>query len=364
MQRGQLAVLVVGATLVTLMSSSVVSRPSEPGRAIVVIKETLRVEGTERHNAHAGAAVEAGICTADGTGRADCVTPHWHPRQAIPVCARAFGRPRWASAELLEASVRQAAERWNATHAAVGVEFTGECADSDAGWESRNGVNEVGWDTAQLLHRDEVGGALLVAEVPAGHTDWQIVEADVVLSGRRPLSRRCLTAVVTHEIGHALGLGHSSDRADVMFDEFSVRRPADCRTAPSVTDAERLRLAYGEDDAPVLTHVTEAVLARLGAEVVLHAAATDPEGREVAFHWRQQSGPRVTSGVTGLSCDLLCRPLQRHWCSNWLSWTHTCTSRSRRSPFTSATRRHRRRSDADPVCLSWTGGRQEARSRW
>lgn len=220
-------------------------------------------------------------------------------RRPVELCAYPARRPGWLSADDFDRTLRAAVEAWNAAEAGIGARYLGLCEGGD-GWMARNGRNEIAFDDA----RDVVRGN--TAAVTSSHTSWLpaqqptlrlIEEADIVFDDAFPASPRCFLATAIHEIGHALGFGHSDDRADVMYPSFSVQTAGSCKDAPSAAERAALQSLYGIDRAPTVR--IEVPAAEPGAEVTVLAEATDPEGGPVRFEWVQTAGPSLAINAQG-----------------------------------------------------------------
>ncbi|HET8624527.1 MAG TPA: matrixin family metalloprotease [Gemmatimonadales bacterium] len=145
----------------------------------------------------------------------DSVVRRWpdRNRQPLSVAIVEGGPPDYSSrlAELM----RQALARW--TDAAVGVEFV-EVADTthadivvrwiDRFEFDRAGQTDLTWDQLGRVRRATLSLAL---RTNTGAT----------------LGDNALLAVALHETGHAIGLPHSADTADVMFPSTRTTRLSD-----------------------------------------------------------------------------------------------------------------------------------------
>lgn len=108
-------------------------------------------------------------------------------------------------------TVRQAAEVWNAAgRALVGVRFFRVTPHKIAGaipvnFDRRDlppGIAGATWSTRGLARVQVVGISIRAMDVPQGN----------------------LAEVVSHELGHVLGLDHSKNRYDLMADSMRPRR--------------------------------------------------------------------------------------------------------------------------------------------
>ena len=132
----------------------------------------------------------------------------WHYSRAA--------EPAWLDPGLGLHLFRNAAEAWAAC--GVRLEFAGE-TDRPAG--AGDGVNVAGWSV-----RLPPGMRGATFKQRAGSA---LIEADVAINAANRefrASPELLRKVILHELGHALGLTHSADCADVMSFGAACRVPA------------------------------------------------------------------------------------------------------------------------------------------
>jgi hypothetical protein len=272
--------------------------------ALVIAGRTAEAEG-ESHGERpidAVSSIVQGIAyftdCDDGAITTDCggAPGHWFS-EAIPVqlCTHQAGRPATLTAQDFRTYVEDATEMWNTMQAAVGFEYTGDCA-SGVRWEDDNGVNEIGFDDA----RNVVSGS--AAAISRGSwfdipffgipSDRRFVEFDVILDyGNVPAV--CARSVIAHEFGHVLGFGHSEARTDLMYNSFDPDDLSTCPTTASAGERQLLQDLYGFNAPPALA-AAQNVVAVPGATVTLLANAADPEGDPIDYAWEQTGGATVS----------------------------------------------------------------------
>ena len=115
--------------------------------------------------------------------------------------------------------VRAAFEEWMTTGIPLSFSFVRDSSDADV---------HVTW-----IDRfdEQISGKTLWAH----DDDWWIVEANIVLAvhhrGGEPLDGSAVRAIALHEIGHLIGLDHTSDTANIMTPKVRVKELSDADRA-------------------------------------------------------------------------------------------------------------------------------------
>ena len=243
-------------------------------------------------------------CTGEPGDPGSCGPPagRWlAPENPVEFCTFQNNRPGSFTAQQFRDTFADAVATWNAQEAAVGVRYEGDCA-SGFRWEFGNNNNEIGWDDGRSI----VGGS----EAGVTRGSWlllpgevkQFVEFDVVFEGSDldDIPEVCFKSVVAHELGHAIGFGHSDEPGDLMFPTFTPSDISTCQTEPSSAEQSRLQQLYGVDRNPTVSAGSDRIV-DTGATVALSALGTDPEGSALSYVWTQLSGPAVALSPSGAS---------------------------------------------------------------
>ena len=189
---------------------------------------------------------------------------------------------------------------WNAANAQVGLEYTSSCPAPAREPAIQDGRIAVGWGGDRSFIVASVVGTTNVGVEAFNSISGrrEISGAQIVINPRQAMSVACLQTMMIHELGHVLGLGHSSNADDVMFPVFTPSRPTSCRAAPSAVEYQRLNALYGTEPPPSVQIATLSK-AQEGSAVRLVASGSDPFGRSLNFDWSQTGGTPVTLDPSG-----------------------------------------------------------------
>lgn len=214
-------------------------------------------------------------------------------RRPVEFCAFTQVLPGWVTAEQFRQYVQETASVWNSVEAAIGVRYVGDC--DGVRWERRDGVNQISFDDERNVL---AGSTLGLTESsiswapPTNPTLRRIDEADIIIESTFPNAPICLQSTLTHEMGHALGFGHSTNPDDIMYLSVDLARPDTCHLEPTESEKLRLQDLYGVDRLPTVSIPPELAIP-IGLEMTLQASANDPEGQPLAYDWNQLSGHPV-----------------------------------------------------------------------
>jgi len=176
---------------------------------------------------------EAGTYIGEILRSRDSSLARWPDRQGIPLTV--WIQPQSAVKDFTTnylASVRSAFQEWGALHLPIRFTFVDDSADAEV---------HVSW----IDHFNEpISGRTRWAR----DDDWVITDANITLAVHHnqgeQLDEEAMSAMAMHEIGHLLGLDHTTDPRSIMAPRVRVRQLSDA-------DRATVRLLYALPSGPV-----------------------------------------------------------------------------------------------------------------
>jgi hypothetical protein len=176
---------------------------------------------------------EAGTYIGDILRERDSSLARWPDRHGIPLTV--WIQPRSSVKDYTTAylaSVRSAFQEWGALHLPIRFSFVDDSADAEV---------HVAW----IDHFTE---AISGRTRWARDDDWVITDANITLAVHHnqgeQLDEDAMRAMAMHEIGHLLGLDHTTDSLSIMAPKVRVRQL-------SAADRATVRLLYALPAGPL-----------------------------------------------------------------------------------------------------------------
>jgi hypothetical protein len=176
---------------------------------------------------------EAGTYIGDILLERDSSLARWPDRHGIPLTVWIQpSSPIEDFSSTYVANVRLAFQEWGALHLPIGFSFVEDSSDADV---------HVTW----IDHFNEpISGRTRWAR----DDDWVITDANIILAVHHHLGEQLddesMRAMAMHEIGHLLGLDHTTDSLSIMAPKVRVRHLSDA-------DRATVRLLYALPSGPL-----------------------------------------------------------------------------------------------------------------
>ncbi len=153
----------------------------------------------------------------------------------VPFCTLDANRPATVTATQSRDAVRLAVEMWNSIDPAIGARYVGDCATAEVTLGDL--VNEIGWDDSRnVVTGTQAGLTRGTWLTSAGSAIGYFDETDIFLDDNLNTPEICLRTLLAHEMGHAIGFGHSDTRSDLMWPSYDRNDISACRPSASAVE--------------------------------------------------------------------------------------------------------------------------------